>query len=164
MMKNKEIISRGLIGWSNYIQTGTLTLSAMDVERSDTDRIKALTIDQMRVVVALHDMAADALKGKPLSKDIKERQKIFYALNMWANYIETNDVNMSADLASKSDNHKSIRQLQPEQVELVERIRHLADEALQDNLTFGDRDYVSVLELNNKQQAEPKQPVKKLKL
>lgn len=59
---------------------------------------------------------------------LDERARIFRALHLWSNYIETKDVNFSAEVAR--DFGKEIRELDADQIKLVEELRELADKVL----------------------------------
>lgn len=55
-----------------------------------------------------------------------EKYKIHSALNMWANYIETKTVTMSAIDAARSNKAKMIQSLSVGQHDLVRELRDLA--------------------------------------
>lgn len=59
-----------------------------------------------------------------------DQELISNALNMWANYIETGNVTMSAKSAKEMN--EEVYTLNYRQKELVDRIRKLATEALND--------------------------------
>ena len=59
-----------------------------------------------------------------------DQQLISHALNMWANYVETGNVAMSAKLAKEMDEEANT--LNSRQKELVDRMRKLATETLTD--------------------------------
>ncbi len=63
--KEIERITTALNLWSNYIQTGTVTLSARDLaERNDPKRRpKSLDTEQMRFVVELADLRDKLLRA-----------------------------------------------------------------------------------------------------
>lgn len=60
----------------------------------------------------------------------KDNHVKYHALNMWANYIETTDVNMSAKDAIGMNKHHYIQPLELEQQKFVIRLRELATEEL----------------------------------
>ncbi len=62
-LPDRQIIAYALDLWANFIQTGELTMSAQDAERAG-EPIKALSTDQMKMVIRLRDLAAKARKGK----------------------------------------------------------------------------------------------------
>lgn len=60
----------------------------------------------------------------------KDNQIKYHSLNLWANYIETGDVNMSANDAIKTNNRQCIQPLELEQQKFVIRLRDLANKEL----------------------------------
>lgn len=62
----------------------------------------------------------------------KDNELKCYALNFWANWIETDDMTMSAENAVKCDRRDKMNVLTLEQVKLVIRLRELAIKELND--------------------------------
>lgn len=62
---------------------------------------------------------------RQITLTLDERARIFRALHLWSNYIETKDVNFSADLAR--DLGKEVRELDLGQIKLAEELKELAD-------------------------------------
>ena len=60
----------------------------------------------------------------------KDSQVKYQALNMWANWIETHDVNMSAKDAINCDKRQCILPLELEQQKFIVRLRELANKEL----------------------------------
>ena len=58
----------------------------------------------------------------------KDSNLIFYALNMWANYIETGNVALSKQDAINCKYSEVIKKLSPSQMELTLRLRKLSEE------------------------------------
>ena len=56
----------------------------------------------------------------------KDNHVIFHALNMWANYIETNDVTLSRNDAIKIKQLDIVKVLDSDQLEFINRLRNLA--------------------------------------
>ena len=55
--EERDLIVQGLYMKKNYIETGNPVLCAGDLKRMDRDKeVRALSVDQMRVVVALDDL------------------------------------------------------------------------------------------------------------
>ena len=61
----------------------------------------------------------------------KDYQIKFYALNMWANYIETGDVTLSAKDAINCGLPNKIQPLELEQQKLIIRLRELANKEME---------------------------------
>lgn len=59
-----------------------------------------------------------------------DNELIYYALSMWANHIETNDITMSAEDAHNCGYEKQIKALNPSQMAMVIRLRELAAKEL----------------------------------
>ena len=61
-----------------------------------------------------------------------DNEIISFVLNLWANYIETYSVSMSAEDAKNRNyppkNHYESNYLHPNQQKLIKRIRHLSNE------------------------------------
>ncbi len=57
-------------------------------------------------------------------EDMPDNQLIYWALNMWANWIETDDINMSATDAANME--KRINPLTTEQMRHIVRLRDLS--------------------------------------
>lgn len=62
--------------------------------------------------------------------DIKDSELIYRALLIWSNHIETGSVSLSADDAKRSNKAELIRQLSPDQVSFVSRLKDLAGQQL----------------------------------
>lgn len=60
-----------------------------------------------------------------------------HALTVWANYIETGDPAMSAEMARKMGMEREINDLPSERAELVARMRKLSIEVLQSPVEEG---------------------------
>jgi len=60
----------------------------------------------------------------------KDNHVIFHALNMWANYIETNDPTISRNDAIKINQLESIKPLDNDQQTFIIRLRTLATKHL----------------------------------
>ena len=60
----------------------------------------------------------------------KDNEIKFYALNMWANHIETGNVSMSAEDAHKRNEKVSLKYLDENQQKFVIRLRELARKEL----------------------------------
>ena len=69
---------------------------------------------------------------------MEDKHLIFYALNMWANYIETGDVNMAAQNAVKQGEKDRVRALSLDQMKFIIRLRELGIKQLS-----GDQQMVS---------------------
>ena len=65
----------------------------------------------------------------------KDNQIISYALNMWANYIETGDVTISASDAIHFKQNEKVQSLTIDQQKFCIRLRDLAMEQLIKNRT-----------------------------
>lgn len=63
METDEQKIRFALDLWANYIETGHVTLCAKDAERLG-DKVKALDLGQMKVVVRLRELAQMAETGK----------------------------------------------------------------------------------------------------
>lgn len=63
-----------------------------------------------------------------------DEQKIYYALTLWANHIETGDIVMGAEDARKRG--IKTNPLQEDQMRLVLRLRELARAALQGEISI----------------------------
>ena len=61
-MSDSELISYSLKLYSNFIETGDFLMSAIDAEKSG-NKIKALSIDQHKLVVRLNELA-DKIKNR----------------------------------------------------------------------------------------------------
>ena len=59
-----------------------------------------------------------------------DQQLISHALNMWANYVETGNVSMSAKTAKEMN--EEVNTLNSRKKELVDRMRKLAAETIND--------------------------------
>ena len=57
-MTDKQLVRRALQMWSNYIQTGDVTISQSDAKNMNR-KVKPLTIEQMEFIVRL-----DKIKNK----------------------------------------------------------------------------------------------------
>lgn len=60
-----------------------------------------------------------------------------HALRVWANYIETGDPAMSAEMARKAGRKSEINDLPSEKAELVARMRQLSIDVLQSPVQEG---------------------------
>jgi len=67
----------------------------------------------------------------------QESHLIFQALSMWANYIETSDVNKSKTDALNVKNKPN--DLTESQIQLVDRLRNLANDALDKKIDLTER-------------------------
>jgi hypothetical protein len=56
-----------------------------------------------------------------------DEQLLFYSLNMWANHIETGDVNMGAQDAVRCGKKGLVRALSTDQMRLIVRLRDLGN-------------------------------------
>lgn len=57
---DRQLTCHALTMWANYIETGDVVRSAAD-NANMKEPVKALTLDQMRMVVRLRDLAARSL-------------------------------------------------------------------------------------------------------
>jgi len=67
----------------------------------------------------------------------QENHLIFQALSMWANYIETSDVNKSKEDALNVKSKPN--SLTASQIQLVDRLRSLAEDALNKKIDLTER-------------------------
>lgn len=68
------------------------------------------------------------MMDRQITLTLDERARIFRALHLWSNYIETKNVNYSADVAR--DLGKEVRDLDADHIKLVEELKELADKVL----------------------------------
>ena len=61
-MPENEVIARALHMWANYIETGTVIMSAADAINQKKP-LHPLTLDQQKFVIRLRDMAIGELTG-----------------------------------------------------------------------------------------------------
>ncbi len=65
METDKEIIHRSLAMRKNYIQTGDISLSAIDANNcGKKDKIKPLTTDQMKLIIRIEELMLKCLDNK----------------------------------------------------------------------------------------------------
>lgn len=130
--KDSELVFFALNYWANYVETGELTLNALDAQNSKRS-FNALSQDQMLMVLRLRSLASAHLAGKEHQSSAipamgkaaeKDSQLEFYALSNWANYIETGDVCMSAQDAQNCK--RPFKALGMDQMAFVLRLRNLA--------------------------------------
>jgi hypothetical protein len=63
METDEQKIHYALNLWANYIETGNVVLCAQDAQRQG-ERVKALDISQMKMVIRLRELAQMAATGK----------------------------------------------------------------------------------------------------
>lgn len=63
---------------------------------------------------------------------MKEKDNIIiaYALNLWANHIETGNISLSAEDARNMNNNNLIKNLDEEQINFVKRLKDLSNKNL----------------------------------
>ena len=55
-MSDEQLIARSLIIWANYIETGDMSMSALDAKNAKLT-FNALHVDQMKLIIRLRDLA-----------------------------------------------------------------------------------------------------------
>ena len=60
---DNEIIAQALNMWANHIETGKVTTSAIDAEKSEQDWlcVKPLTMEQMKFIIRLRELSIKTL-------------------------------------------------------------------------------------------------------
>ena len=68
--EEREAICIALICRKNYIETGSVELSAKSAEKTNRkDEIKALSTDQMKLLVLSDELIAKSIQGKIFTED-----------------------------------------------------------------------------------------------
>tara|TARA_R110002153_G_scaffold152542_3_gene304156 strand:- start:15364 stop:15585 length:222 start_codon:yes stop_codon:yes gene_type:complete len=72
-MTNKEMLSRSLMIWRNYLQTGDVNLSTESaIQYGWKDKCKQLNSDQQEFIIRLEELQKEILKSKKkITIDIK---------------------------------------------------------------------------------------------
>lgn len=80
-MTDKELISRAISMWANYIETGTVTLSAADANQRnefsgprDKIKINALTADQVELVERIKKLSINVLREESSVSIVQPRR------------------------------------------------------------------------------------------
>jgi len=74
MLTDEELKSRALSQWANYIETGTVTLSAQDVQQQNQSRplkerkaLPDLSEEQRQMVARLRQLSINELSGQQVA-------------------------------------------------------------------------------------------------